>query len=87
MRTPRVYVAAPLAAGRTLDLPGDVQYPALPWIGVLSAHYGEFTFSTSARVARAIAGPPDTARYHPTMRTLHTPPPARPRRRCHLSAR
>jgi len=50
---------------------------AAPWIGVLSVKYGGLTFSTSARIAHALAGPPDVERYHPTMRTFHRPEPGR----------
>ena len=48
-----------------------------PWIAVLSAKYGQFTFSTTARIAHAVVGPPTVDRYHPTMRTLHKPEPGR----------
>jgi hypothetical protein len=44
-----------------------------PWIGVLSGHYGKFTFSTTGPIAHALAGPGEAARYHPAMVTLHTP--------------
>jgi hypothetical protein len=50
---------------------------AAPWIGVLSVKYGHLTFSTSARIAHAVAGPPDVDRYHPSMRTFHRPEPGR----------
>jgi hypothetical protein len=46
---------------------------AAPWIGILSVKYGGLTFSTSAHIAHAVAGPPDVERYHPTMRTFHRP--------------
>lgn len=44
-----------------------------PWIGVLSLHYGKFTFSTTGPIAHALAGPDPRARYHPAMVTLHLP--------------
>lgn len=50
---------------------------AAPWIVVLSLKYQAPTFSTSAGIAHAVAGPPDVARYHPALRTLHRPPPGR----------
>jgi hypothetical protein len=44
---------------------------ALPWIAVLSSHYGAPTFSTSGAIAHAIVGP---AGYtHPSFETFHTP--------------
>ena len=46
---------------------------AAPWIGVLSLHYGKFTFSTTGPIAHALAGPGEQARYHPAMVTLHQP--------------
>ena len=46
---------------------------ALPWIGVLSLHYGKFTFSTTGPIAHALAGSGEQARYHPAMVTLHQP--------------
>lgn len=42
-----------------------------PWIGVLSGHYGRFTFSTTGPIAHALAGPGEESRYHPAMVTLH----------------
>lgn len=44
-----------------------------PWIGVLSSHYGKFTFSTTGPIAHALAGPGEASRYHPAMVTLHHP--------------
>ncbi len=44
-----------------------------PWIGVLSLHYGKFTFSTTGPIAHALAGPGTKAGYHPAMATLHQP--------------
>ena len=44
-----------------------------PWIGVLSLHYGKFTFSTTGPIAHALAGPGADAPYHPAMVTLHQP--------------
>jgi hypothetical protein len=46
---------------------------AAPWIMVISLKYGRLTFSTSARIAHAVAGPSAAERYHPTMRTFHQP--------------
>ena len=46
---------------------------ALPWVLVLSLHYGHLTFSTSGRIAHAVVGPGSTDRYHPFARTFHTP--------------
>jgi hypothetical protein len=46
---------------------------AAPWIGILSLKYGRPTFSTTAAIAHAIAGPQDQDRYHPFARALHTP--------------
>ncbi len=46
---------------------------ASPWIGVLSAKYGHLTFSTTARIAHALAGPRDVERYHPFARTIQPP--------------
>lgn len=46
---------------------------AAPWVGVLSHHYGKFTFSTTGPIAHALAGPGEEARYHPAMVTLHRP--------------
>jgi hypothetical protein len=44
-----------------------------PWIGALSAHYGRFTVSTTARIAHALAAPPAFDRPQPSMSTLHRP--------------
>lgn len=44
-----------------------------PWMGVLSLHYGKFTFSTTGPIAHALAGPGEQSRYHPAMVTLHQP--------------
>jgi len=49
----------------------------LPWMAVLSVHYGKPTFSTSAAIAHAVVGPPDVERYHPYARTIHKPDPGR----------
>lgn len=49
----------------------------LPWMTALSIHYGTPTFSTSARIAHAVVGPPDVDRYHPFARTFHKPDPGR----------
>lgn len=46
---------------------------AAPWIGLLSLHYGKFTFSTTGPIAHALAGPGEDSRYHPAMVTLHQP--------------
>jgi hypothetical protein len=50
---------------------------ALPWILTLSLKYHTPTFSTSARIAHAVVGPPDRKRYHPFMEHFHRPPPGR----------
>jgi len=50
---------------------------ATPWICALSFKYHHPTFSTTARIAHAVAGPPDQDRYHPTMNTIHHPRPGR----------
>lgn len=44
-----------------------------PWIGVLTLHYGKFTFSTTGPIAHALAGPGPKAGSHPAMTTLHQP--------------
>ncbi len=49
----------------------------LPWIATISLKYGRPTFSTTARIAHAVAGPADRARYHPALRTFHQPEPGR----------
>src|SRR5204862_241539 len=43
------------------------------WMLVLSNKYGKPTFSTTARIAHALAGPGVGDRYHPTFRTFHEP--------------
>ncbi|RME94212.1 MAG: hypothetical protein D6766_06395 [Verrucomicrobia bacterium] len=48
-----------------------------PWVGLLSAKYGRLTFSTAAKAAHAVVGPPDQERYHPFARRLHHPEPGR----------
>ena len=48
-----------------------------PWIGALSVHYGEFTFSTTGAIAHALAGPGAGAGSHPAMSTLYQPEPGR----------
>lgn len=67
-RTPRrdaIRRAATIAAGMLLV--------ALPWIAVISLHYGRFTFSTTGAYAHAAVGPGDVDRYWPTFRTFHVP--------------
>ena len=44
-----------------------------PWIVVLSWKYRTPTFSTSAAINHAIAGPRDIERYHPVRRMFHQP--------------
>jgi hypothetical protein len=44
-----------------------------PWIGILSWKYGTPTFSTSAAINHAIAGPRDIERYHPGRLMFHQP--------------
>ncbi|MGH6919976.1 MAG: hypothetical protein ACREJ0_19990 [Geminicoccaceae bacterium] len=46
---------------------------SLPWIVVLSVHYGAPTFSTSGLINHAIVGPTGADRGHPTFRTHHVP--------------
>ena len=46
---------------------------ALPWIGVISVHYGSLLFSTSAGINHALAGPPPLERSHPSFRTVARP--------------
>lgn len=48
-----------------------------PWVLTLSWKYHYPTFSTSAKIAHAVAGPLDVERYHPFRRTFHTPKPGR----------
>lgn len=50
---------------------------ALPWIALLSARYGEFTFSRSARLNHAMVGPPDMDRFYPFDHGLQPPAPGR----------
>jgi hypothetical protein len=50
---------------------------AVPWVAVLSAKYGQFTFSTSGRLNHAMVGPPDVRRFYPLDRGLHRPEPGR----------
>jgi len=50
---------------------------ALPWITNISIKSGHLTFSTSGRIAHALAGPAGEVRYHPTFVTLHHPKPGR----------
>lgn len=44
-----------------------------PWIGVLTLHYGKFTFSTTGPIAHALVGPGPKAGSHPAMTTLRQP--------------
>jgi hypothetical protein len=46
---------------------------AAPWIGVLSYKYGQVVFSTSGRINHAIAGPRNTARWHPDKLHFYKP--------------
>lgn len=46
---------------------------AAPWIFMLSAKEGGFTFSTSSQAAHALAGPTNVDRYHPALNRLHEP--------------
>lgn len=46
---------------------------AAPWMVALSLKYDGLTFSTSAKAAHAVVGPPDVDRYHPYARTFHHP--------------
>jgi hypothetical protein len=60
---------------------------ALPWIVVLSYHYGKPTFSTSLKINHALVGPGDPedcavphfgcSRFHPHVRGFHVPDPDR----------
>lgn len=45
-----------------------------PWIAVLSHHYGKLTFSTTARIAHTVVGPPGEIRAHPLHLLYHVPP-------------
>lgn len=49
----------------------------MPWILTISFKYQTATFSTTARIAHAVAGPADVDRYHPFARTFHQPEPGR----------
>lgn len=46
---------------------------ALPWITVLSWHYGKPTFSTSGSISHAFVGPQNPDRKHPTFVVHHVP--------------
>ena len=46
---------------------------ALPWIAVLSWHYGEPTFSTSGPISHAFVGPHNPDLNHPTFVVHHVP--------------
>lgn len=59
--------------GVTLGIWGGL---ALIWISVLSIHYGQFTFSTSARIVHATVGPGDVQRY-PNGFKIEKPEPGR----------
>src|SRR5439155_13168860 len=50
---------------------------ASPWVLVLSLKYRTLTISTTARIAHAVAGPPDANRQHPTVTQFHRPEPGR----------
>jgi len=50
---------------------------AAPWVAILSAKYGQFTFSTSGRLNHAMVGPADVHRFYPLDRGFHRPEPAR----------
>ena len=50
---------------------------AIPWVIVLSLKYGAPTFSTTARIAHAVAGPSDVNRRHPFAIQFHRPAPGR----------
>jgi hypothetical protein len=47
------------------------------WVALLAQKYGRPTFSTSAQLNHAMAGPPDIERFYPFERGLHDPPPGR----------
>ena len=49
----------------------------LPWMLVLSFHYGTPTLSTSGAINHAIVGPPNVARAHPTFSSHLWPAPGR----------
>jgi hypothetical protein len=46
-------------------------------VAILSAKYGQFTFSTSARLNHAMVGPSDVRRFYPLDRGFHRPEPGR----------
>jgi hypothetical protein len=46
---------------------------AAPWVAVLSLKYHTLTFSTTARIAHAVAGPHDLTRQHPFAMQFHRP--------------
>jgi hypothetical protein len=50
---------------------------AAPWVAILSAKYGQFTFSTSGRLNHAMVGPSDVLRFYPLDRGFHRPEPGR----------
>ena len=50
---------------------------AAPWVAILSAKYGQFTFSTSSRLNHAMVGPSDVRRFYPLDRGFHRPEPGR----------
>jgi len=50
---------------------------AAPWVAILSAKYGKFTFSTSGRLNHAMVGPPGVHRFYPLDRGFHRPEPGR----------
>jgi hypothetical protein len=50
---------------------------AAPWVAILSAKYGQFTFSTGGRLNHAMVGPSDVRRFYPLDRGLHRPDPGR----------
>jgi hypothetical protein len=50
---------------------------ALPWIGLVSYHYGHPTFSTIGPIQHALMGPPDRFRDHPDHRHFYKPEPGR----------
>jgi len=50
---------------------------ALPWIILLSRHYGYPTFSTAASINHALVGPGDLAPYHVMLHSYIVPQPGR----------
>ena len=50
---------------------------AAPWAAILSAKYGQFTFSTSGRLNHAMVGPSDVRRFYPLDIGFHRPEPGR----------